>query len=74
MTEIVEIKGNIITVKWTPNKLLKLFGFKEKTTTYLHRGETYIFGGGYVWYEKETGKMYGKCEYLDTALRKQNWN
>ena len=51
-----------ITVEFKPNIFQVLFGMKKKEKTFTWIGETYIYGGNKVWYNKKTGEEIDRHE------------
>jgi len=71
--EIVSSQGKRIKVKYSPRLIGRLFGRKEKTIEYTHDHDVYTFGGGYCWFEVETGEQYGRFPMLDNYIRSEKF-
>ena len=61
---------NILTVKYTPSKIEKFFGKKEKEKQFIDSDREYSFGGVSVWLNYPECTNYGRYELLDVYLRK----
>ena len=61
-------------VKFTPNGLGRLFGFEEYIKLYEWEGGTYRFGGERIWYDKKTGKVFGRFPEIDNYIRMRKYN
>ena len=76
-TKVVKYKGGLCwgtaTVEYIPNRLEKLFGVKSKTKKYKWEGTTYWIDGMKIWFDKETGKEYGRFGKIDNFIRKEKY-
>lgn len=57
----------ILTVKYMPNLIERLFGVKEKVVTYKREG-IYLSGDNIRWINADTGEVYGVRVDLDKLL------
>lgn len=75
---ILSYEGGIIwgtaRVRYTPSWLERKFGFTEMVKLYEWEGGTYTFGGERIWYDKATGKVYGRFPEIDNYIRMRKYN
>lgn len=62
--------GVILAVDYIPTFLEKIFGVRKCTKKYEKSGNTYMVGGGIVWYNYPDMTIKGRFEELDVWLRK----
>jgi len=74
---VLSYEGGIIwgtaRVRYTPNWLERQFGVKQRIKAFEWEGGTYTFGGERKWYDKKTGKVYGRFPEIDNYIRKRNY-
>ena len=61
-------------VKFTPNWVERRLGYKLDIKEYKWEGGTYTFGGERKWYDKKTGKVFGRFPEIDNYIRERKYN
>ena len=75
---VLSYEGGILwgtaRVKFVPNWIERLSGYKLNIKEYQWEGDTYWGGGERKWYSKKTGKDFGRFPEIDNYIRKRKYN